>query len=121
MTPLSRTAVAEWTHSAVSTPLASWYTESLCDAIGDRLFMFEPVLGAALDRLRLTVRGLQDLGLAAPGDGNSPARLDQPSDVLQLAFITLSLLLGRRITPSEYPWRIETLLNDFANASHGCS
>jgi hypothetical protein len=249
MTPLSRTAVAEWTHSAVSTPLASWYTESLCDAIGDRLFMFdnsgtpslellrfrpefggasgfedalrervaalkgfdhpafsqvraverldsgdlvlvstvttgkrvseifrggqgrpgvhpafaawfiresvsaiaalqqqvgdiahaaltpdrvilapngrlvvvEHVLGAALDRLRLTVRRLQDFGLAVPGDGNSLARLDQQADVLQLAFITLSLLLGRRITPSEYPGRIDALLDDFADASHGCS
>ena len=248
MTPLSRTAVAEWTHSASSTPLASWYTESLCDAIGDRLFMFdnsgtpslellrfrpefggasgfedalrervgalkgfdhpafsqvraverldsgdlvlvstvttgkraseifrsghgrpgvhpafaawfiresvsaiaalqqvddiahaaltpdrlilapngrlvvvEHVLGAALDRLRLTVRRLQDFGLAVPGDGNSLARLDQQADVLQLAFIALSLLLGRRITPSEYPGRIDALLDDFAGASHGCS
>jgi hypothetical protein len=244
MTPLSRTAVADWTHSAVSTPLASWYTESLCDGIGDRLLMFdnsgttpslellrfrpefggasgfedalrervaalqgfdhpgsgscgrtsdsgdlvsstvttgkrvseffrvawacvhpafaawfiresvwrsspgssrstdahaaltpdrvilapngrlvvvEHVLGAALDRLQLTVRGLQELGLAVPGDGNSPAPLDQQADVLQLAFIALSLLLGRRITPSEYPWRIGTLLDEFAGANHGCT
>jgi hypothetical protein len=249
MTPRSNTAVAGWNHSTASTPLASWYTESLCDAIGDRLFMFdnsgtpslellrfrpefggasgfedalrqradalqafdhpafsqvraverldsgdlvlvstfttgkrvseifrsghtrpgvhpafaawfiresvsaiaalqrqvddiahaaltpdrvilapngrlvivEHVLGAALDRLQLTVRGMQDLGLAVPGDGNSRARLDQQADILQLAWIALSLLLGRRITPSEYPWRVDTLLDDFAEASHGCS
>jgi PEGA domain len=249
MTPRSRTAVAGWGHSTASTPLASWYTESLCDGIGDRLFMFdnsgtpslellrfrpelsnasgfedalrervealqgfdhpafsqvravermdsgdlvlvstvttgkrvseivrvgharpgvhpafaawfiresvsaiaalqrqmndvahaaltadrvilapsgrlvivEHVLGAALDRLDLTVRELQDLGLAAPGDGTSRARLDQQADVLQLAWIALSLLLGRRITPSEYPWRVDTLLDDFADASQGCS
>jgi hypothetical protein len=249
MTPRSSTAVAGWNPSTASTPLASWYTESLCDAIGDRLFMFdnsgtpslellrfrpefggadgfedalrqrvealhafdhpafsqvraverldsgdlvlvstfttgkrvseifrsgqtrpgvhpafaawfiresvsaiaalqrqvddvahaaltpdrvilapngrlvivEHVLGAALERLQLTVRGLQDLGLAVPGDGNSRPRLDQQADVLQLAWITLSLLLGRRITPSEYPWRVDTLLDDFAEASHGCS
>ena len=249
MTPRSNTAVAGWNHSTASTPLASWYTESLCDAIGDRLFMFdnsgtpslellrfrpefggasgfedalrqrvdalhafdhpafsqvraverldsgdlvlvstfttgkrvseifrtghtrpgvhpafaawfiresvsaitalqrqvediahsaltpdrvllapngrlvivEHVLGAALDRLQLTVRGMQDLGLAVPGDGNSRARLDQQADVLQLAWIALSLLLGRRITPSEYPWRVDTLLDDFAEASQGCS
>jgi hypothetical protein len=249
MTPRSRTAVAGWSHPTASTPLASWYTESLCDAIGDRLFMFdnsgtpslellrfrselgnatgfedalrdrvdalhafehpafsqvraverldsgdlvlvstvttgkrvseifrsgpahpgvhpafaawfiresvsalaalqrhvgdvahaaltadrvilaptgrlvivEHVLGAALDQLQLTVRGLQDLGLAAPGDATSRARLDQQADVLQLAWITLSLLHGRRITPSEYPWRVETLLDDFTDASHGCS
>jgi len=249
MTPRSSTAVAEWSRQTASTPLASWYTESLCDGIGDRLFMFdnsgtpslellrfrpefgsasgfedalrervaalhafdhpafsqvraverldsgdlvlvstfttgkrvseifrsghgrpgvhpafaawfiresvsaiaalqrqlddmahaaltpdrvilapngrvvivEHVLGAALDRLGLTVRGLQDLGLAVPGDGNSRARIDQQADVLQLAWITLSLLLGRRITPAEYPRRVETLLDDFAIASHGCS
>lgn len=249
MTPRSSTAVAGWNHSTASTPLASWYTESLRDAIGDRLFMFdnsgtpslellrfrpdfgsasgfedalrervdalhafdhpafsqvraverldsgdlvlvstfttgkrvseiflsghacagvhpafaawfiresvsaiaalqrqvddiahaaltsdrvilapngrlvivEHVLGAALDQLRLTVRGLQDLGLAVPGDANSRAQLDQHADVLQLAWIALSLMLGRRITPSEYPRRVDTLLDDFADASQGCS
>ena len=249
MTPRSRTAVAGWNPSTTSTPLASWYTESLRDAIGDRLFMFdnsgtpslellrfrpefggasgfedalrervdalqpfdhpafsqvraverldsgdlvlvstvttgkrvseifasgsprpgvhpafaawfiresvsaiaalqrqvddmshaaltadriilspngrlvivEHVLGAALNRLRLTVRGLQDLGLAVPGDANASARLDQQADVLQLGWITLSLLLGRRITPSEYPWRVDTLLDDFADVSQSCS
>jgi hypothetical protein len=249
MTPRSRTAVAGWNLSTTSTPLASWYTESLRDAIGDRLFMFdnsgtpslellrfrpefggatgfeealrervdalqpfdhpafsqvraverldsgdlvlvstvttgkrlseifasgsprpgvhpafaawfiresvsaiaalqrqvddmshaaltadriilspsgrlvivEHVLGAALNRMRLTVRGLQDLGLAVPGDANSSAPLDQQADVLQLGWITLSLLLGRRITPSEYPWRVDTLLDDFADVSKSCS
>jgi hypothetical protein len=249
MTPRSSTAVAEWTHSTASAPLASWYTESLCDGIGDRLFMFdnsgtpslellrfrqefggasgfedalrervaalhafdhpafsqvraverldsgdlvlvstfttgkrvseifrsgqgrpgvhpafaawfiresvsavaalqrqvediahaaltpdrvilapngrlvivEHVLGSALDRLGLTVRGGQDLGLVVPGEGNSRASLDQQADVLQLAWMALSLLLGRRITPVEYPRRVATLLDDFADASQGCS
>jgi PEGA domain len=249
MTPRSRTAVAEWANSSVSTPLASWYTESVCDAIGDRLFMFdntgtpslellrfrpefgvaagfedglrervralqafdhpafsqvraverldsgdlvlvstvttgkrlaeifrsergrrgvhpafaawfiresvaaivalqqqvegiahtaltpdrviltpdgrlvvvEHVLGAALERLRLTAKGAQDLGLIVPADGNGLARLDQQADVVQIGFIALSLLLGRRITPSEYPWRVGTLLDEFAGANHGCS
>ena len=249
MTPRSRTAVAGWNHSTATTPLASWYTESLCDAVGDRLFMFdnsgtaslellrfrpelgstsgfedalrervdalhalnhpafsqvraverldsgdlvlvstvttgkrmseifrsvqgragvhpafaawfiresvsaiaalqrhvddvahgaltpdrvilapngrlvivEHVLGAALDQLQLTVRELQDLGLAAPGDGASRAVLDQQADVLQLGWMTLSLLLGRRMTPAEYPRRVDALLDDFAGASHNCS
>jgi hypothetical protein len=86
-----------------------------------RLIIVEHVLGAALDHLRLTVRGMQDLGLAVPGDVSSRARLDQQADVLQLAWITLSLLLGRRITPVEYPRRVDMLLDDFADASHGCS
>jgi hypothetical protein len=86
-----------------------------------RVVIVEHVLGAALDRLQLTIRGLQDLGLAVPGEGNGLARLDQQGDVLQLAWITLSLLLGRRITPAEYPRRVGALLDDFASASHGCS
>jgi hypothetical protein len=85
-----------------------------------RLVIVEHVLGAALDRLGLSVRGMQDLGLAVPGDGNSRARLDQQADVLQLAWIALSLLLGRRITSVEYPRRVEALLDDFADTSHGC-
>jgi len=249
MTPRSRTAVAGWSQSTTSAPLASWYTESLCDAIGDRLFMFdnsgtpslellrfrqefgaasgfedalrervdalqafdhpafsqvraverldsgdlvlvstfttgkrlseifrsghprpgvhpafaawfiresvsaiaalqrqvdglahaaltpdrvilapngrlvivEHVLGGALDRLRLTVRGLQDLGLAVAGEANVRAELDQQADVVQLAWMALSLLLGRRMTPSEYPRRVDTLLDDFADTSHGYS
>src|SRR6185369_17255772 len=75
----------------------------------------------ALDRLGLTVRGMQDLGIAVPGDANSRARLDQQADVLQLAWIALSLLLGRRMSPGEYPRRIGPLLDDFADASHGGS
>jgi hypothetical protein len=86
-----------------------------------RLVIVEHVLGAALEELQLTVRGMQDLGLAVAGEGSSRARLDQQADVLQLAWISLSLLLGRRITPVEYPRRIDTLLDDFADASQGSS
>src|SRR4051812_906027 len=86
-----------------------------------RLVIVEHVLGAALDGLQLTVRGLQDLGLAVAGEANSRAELDQQADVVQLAWMALSLLLGRRTTPSEYPRRVDTLLDDFADASHGCS
>src|SRR5262249_30270460 len=86
-----------------------------------RLVIVEHVLGSAFERLGLTVRAMQDLGLAVPGDGPALARLDQQSDVIQLAWITLSLLLGRRITPSEHPRRVESLLDDFAAASQGSS
>ncbi len=90
-------------------------------APGGRLVVVEHVLGAALDRLRLTGRGVQDLGLVVAGDENSRVRLDQQADVLQLGWMALSLRLGRRMTPSEYPRRVDTLLDDFADVTHGCS
>ena len=52
MTPRSRTAVAGWSQTTASAPLASWYTESLCDAIGDRLFMFDNSGTPSLELLR---------------------------------------------------------------------
>ncbi len=82
-----------------------------------RLVIVEHVLGAALDRLQLPVSRLwQDLGLVA-AENEGRALLDQRTDVIQVAWITLSLLLGRRITPLEYPHRIDTLLDEFVAAS----
>jgi PEGA domain len=86
-----------------------------------RLVIVEHVLGAALDRLELPVSRLwQDLGLVATENGGR-ARLDQRTDVIQVAWIALSLLLGRRITPLEYPERIDMLLDEFVGASRGRS
>jgi len=61
MTPRSRTAVAGWSQSTTSAPLASWYTESLCDAIGDRLFMFDNSGTPSLELLRFR----QEFGAAS--------------------------------------------------------
>jgi hypothetical protein len=83
-----------------------------------RLVVVEHVLGAALDRLRLTVRRLQDFG-RCPATVTTRAP-DQQADVLQLAFITLSLLLAGESLRA-VSGRIDALFDDFADASHGCS
>jgi hypothetical protein len=40
--------------------------------------------------------------------------LDQRSDIVQLALIVMSLVLGRRVLPSEYPNQLHTLLDEFS-------
>jgi hypothetical protein len=86
-----------------------------------RLVIVEHVLGAALDRLRLPISRLwQDLGLVAIEDAGR-ARLDQRTDVVQVAWIGLSLLVGRRLAPLEYPRRVGALLDEFVRVSRGCS
>lgn len=83
-----------------------------------RLVIAEHVLGSALDRLGLPASRLwHDLGLMAPDAPDGKARLDERSDVIQLAWIVLSVLLGRRITPTEYPRHVEALFDEFAHNS----
>ena len=82
-----------------------------------RLVIVEHVLGAALARLDLSVNQVQRLGLAAVEDSAGRAQLDQRTDVVQLGWIALSLLLGRRLTPLDYPQRVDVLLDEFAGAS----
>jgi hypothetical protein len=77
----------------------------------------EHVIGGAMERLRLTAARLwEDFGVIAPESRDGVAVLDQRSDVVQLAWIVLSVLLGRRITPAEYPYAAE-LLDEFARTS----
>ena len=57
----------------------------------------------------------------SPPKTTGRAQLDQRTDVIQVAWIALSLLLGRRITPLEYPQRVDTLLDEFVAASRGRS
>lgn len=83
-----------------------------------RLMIVEHVLGAALRRLRLPAERLWlDLGLIAPADRNGTARLDGRTDVIQLGWIVLSTLVGRRLSSGEYPRRAEALVDEFARAA----
>jgi hypothetical protein len=81
-----------------------------------RLVIVEHVLGSALDRVVLTVGAMQELGLAASGEAFDRPCIDQRTDVIQLGWIALSLLLGRRVAPSDYPDRTESLLDECVGA-----
>lgn len=80
------------------------------------LIIVEHVLGAALGQLRLSARQLwEDLGVVAtPAAGGVPS-LDARADLTQLGLVALSVLLGRRVTPAEYPSRLPRLLDEFAD------
>ncbi len=83
-----------------------------------RLMIVEHVLGSALDRLQRPPNRLWlDFGLLAPENGGGAARLDRRTDVIQLGWIVLSALLGRRMTPAEYPQRVEGLFDEFVRSA----
>jgi hypothetical protein len=78
-----------------------------------RLVAVDQVVGSAIEALHLPATLLRsDLGIAVAAAESVP-QLDARSDVVQLAFIALSLLLGRRLEPAEYPGNISALLDEF--------
>jgi hypothetical protein len=77
-----------------------------------RLIIREHVLGSALAWLRLPAGRLwTDLGIMAWPPHLAVPTLDRRTDVVQLALVALSLLLGRRVGPADYPRRIGDLLD----------
>jgi serine/threonine protein kinase len=87
-----------------------------------RLVITEHVLATALDRLRFPVTRLwRDLGIVAISNGGAASRLDCRTDVIQLGWIVLSVLLGRRVAPVEYPSHIEELFDEFVRNSRSRS
>ena len=127
--------------AGVHPAFAAWLIRDLADALADlqrqgpgvvhgaltadrivltgdgRLMITEHAIGGAIERLRLTAARLwADFGVIAPESHDGVAALDQRSDVVQLAWIVLSVLLGRRISPAEYPYAAE-LLDEFARTS----
>jgi len=76
------------------------------------LIIREHVLGSALSRLRLPAGRLwTDLGIMAWPTHLAVPILDRRTDVVQLALIALSLMLGRRVGPADYPRRVDDLLD----------
>ena len=83
-----------------------------------RLMIVEHALGSALDRLNLTPPRLwHDLGVMAPEPAHGAAILDTRTDVIQIGWMVLSVLLGRRITPAEYPQHLDALIDEFVRTS----
>jgi PEGA domain len=83
-----------------------------------RVMIVEHVLGTALDRLERPPNRLWlDFGVLAPDDGHGTGRIDQRTDVIQLGWIVLAALVGRRMTSAEYPERVEALFDEFVRSA----
>jgi hypothetical protein len=83
-----------------------------------RLVIVEHVLGAALDERHFSQGRLWlDVGVIGLSSFDDFPRLDRRTDIVQLALVALSVLLGRRVTPEEYPRNLDALLDEFAETS----
>jgi hypothetical protein len=83
-----------------------------------RLVIVEHALGSALDEQHLSPEELwQDLGVIAGQRFEAAPRLDSRFDFAQLGLVALSVLLGRRITPQEYPDKLGLLLDEFTDSA----
>jgi hypothetical protein len=81
-----------------------------------RVLVTEHVLGSALERLALPSNRLwSDVGIVGlPNDSGSPL-LDSRADVIQIGLVGLSVLLGRHLTPADYPQHLESLLDELSD------
>jgi hypothetical protein len=76
------------------------------------------VFADALGALRLPADRLwNEFGLV-PVPGADADALDQRGDVVQAALAVLSLVLGRRVSPTEFPAQTSQLLDEFTSASN---
>jgi hypothetical protein len=84
-----------------------------------RLILVEHVVGSAIESLRLPAWRLRfELGLAVPLAGSS-AVLDSRQDVVQLAYMALSLLMGRRVDPADGPEHLQQMLDEVDRTTSG--
>jgi len=75
-----------------------------------RLTIVEYVLGAALEQLGHTrARYWRELAVALPGTVGTPL-FDARTDVTQIGAVALALILGRPLTPEDYPERLTGLI-----------
>jgi hypothetical protein len=80
-----------------------------------QLTIREHMIGSALQSLGLPARRLwTEFGIFTPPLTAPAAVLDDRNDVMQLAFIAMSLMAGRRIGPDDYPAKVLELLNETA-------
>lgn len=75
-----------------------------------RLTIVEYVLGAALEQLGHTrARYWRELAVALPGTVGTPL-FDARTDVTQVGAVAMALILGRPLTPEDYPERLIDLI-----------
>lgn len=86
-----------------------------------RLVVVEHVLGSAINALKLSRQQLAEIGVIVPpglpGADPSQPVLDSRADIAQLAFLALSLLLGRPLVAADYPDKVSGLLDEFVMAA----
>lgn len=83
-----------------------------------RLVVTDYIFGAALEQLNLPAARLwSDFGLVSDAS-TSRVHLDTRGDLTQLGLLMLCLVLGRRVTPEEYPQGMTRLLDEFAVAAN---
>lgn len=81
-----------------------------------RLVLVEHVLGPAIEALRLSREKVNEFGLVVPA-GTDPVQFSARTDIAQLGFIALALLLGRRLAASDYPDKVPALLDEFVRTA----
>jgi PEGA domain-containing protein len=83
-----------------------------------RLMIREHMVGQALDSLEWPAARLwTEFGVLVPRS-SAAVRIDERTDVTQLAVVVLSLLAGRRIGPDEYPDKTGELLDELTLKNH---
>ena len=75
-----------------------------------RLIIVEHVLATALESLHWSRPRFNELGLVVADA--VPVRLDERTDLRQLGWIVLSFLLGRSLSPADYPGLAQSLLDE---------
>jgi len=83
-----------------------------------RLIIREHVLGSALAGLDLSAaQWWADLRVVVSATSQPAPSVDSRTDVAQVALIALSLMIGRRIGPEEYPNHIDDVLDLIADST----
>jgi hypothetical protein len=87
-------------------------------AADGRLMIREHMVGAALENLEWpAIRFWSELGILVPRTSGA-VRIDERTDITQLALVVLSLMAGRRIGPDEYPDKTNELLDELTLKNH---
>jgi PEGA domain-containing protein len=123
-------AIVTWIIREITPPLAALHSSGPAAAHGalsadrivftpeGRLCLVEHALGAALQRLGLSPAVIwREFGLLALADDRGVARIDARNDVVQLATVALSMLLGRAVTLTDFQRRLPALLDEFTAMS----
>jgi len=79
-----------------------------------RLVLVEHVLGPALESLNLSRDAYRARGVVVP-DGSDVVRFTEPTDLAQLGYVALSLLLGRPLDATDFPARVPAFLDEFVH------